>query len=169
MTALAAAPAALAGRVMYGVGPGGGYVVEPHGGADGITKVWITSCPVAGQPIELPLVLSSRGPVRGDATTAPWKVLKSDGAQVAFAPESPSLAASGATATATLTITPGAPSRKGLYFRIKLDPANGSGLGEGPGYMIRDVRPGARAPTRRRCVRRPSAHRRPRPATRTAM
>jgi hypothetical protein len=134
--ALAAAPAALAGRVMYGVAPGSGYTVEPHGGGNGITKVWLDSCPVAGKPIELPLTLASRGPVKGD-TPATWKVLKSDGAQLSFAPASVSLPASGATTAATLTITPSAPSRKGLFLRFKLDPANGSGLGQGPGYMIR--------------------------------
>jgi hypothetical protein len=137
VVALAAAPAALAGRVMYGVTPGSGYTVEPHGGGNGITKVWITSCPVAGQPIELPLVLSARGPVKGDATPASWKVLKSDGAQLTFAPASLSLPTSGPTTRATLTITPAAPSGKGLFLRFKLDPANGSGLGQGPGYMIR--------------------------------
>jgi hypothetical protein len=67
---LAAAPAAFAGRVMYGVAPGSGYTVEPHGGGNGITKVWIDTCAVAGRPIQLPLVLSGRGPVTGDATPA---------------------------------------------------------------------------------------------------
>jgi hypothetical protein len=137
VVSLAAAPSALAGRVVYGVAPGAGYTVTAEGHGNGITKVTLNSCLTAGQAAALPLQLSSRGPVQGDSTAATWKVMKSDGATLAFDPATVSLPKRGGQVGATLTITATEPSRHGLFLRFKLDPANGAGLGQGPGYMVR--------------------------------
>jgi hypothetical protein len=152
IVSLAAAPSALAGRVMYGVVPGAGYTVTAEGHGNGITKVTLNTCLTAGQAATLPLQLSSRGPVQGAATAAAWKIMKSDGATLAFDPATVSLPKSGDPVSATLTITATQPSSQGLFLRFKLDPANGAGLGQGPGYMVRAA-----------CVLAPAQSRAPQP------
>jgi hypothetical protein len=127
------APSALAGRVLYGAPPGAGWTVVSEGNGNGITKITINSCLVAGQAFQLPLSVTADGPYKG-APSAAWKVMQDAGAALTFDPAT--VLFDTATKTATLTITAPAPNDKGGQLRFKLAPDPGSGLGEGPGYMV---------------------------------
>jgi hypothetical protein len=132
---LIAAPAALAGRVDYAVPAGAGYTVKATGHGNGVVKVTYTSCLTPGETVRLPVQVTPRGPTHDGPIAATWKVIKDGDATLAFDPATVTF--DGATESAVLAITPGAATAKGVFLRFKLDPANGSGLGEGPGVMVR--------------------------------
>jgi len=145
---LAAAPAAFAGRVSYAVPSGPDYTVTAEGHGNGIVKVTYTRCLQVGGTVVLPLRVSSRGPTHAGPISATWKVMKNGGATLAFNPD-PIAFTDGSAPPATLSITPDrAPAPRGVYLRFKVDPANGSGLGQGPGVMVRVACVLAAAPNR---------------------
>ncbi len=129
-----AAPSALAGRVLYSAAPGTGYTVTAEGHGQGIVKITVTQCLVAGQTFALPLRVTAQQPYKG-TPSATWKVMKDGSAAPAFNPASVTF--DQPTKDVTLTLTAGTPSNKGDFLRFKLAPDAGSGLGEGPGYMVR--------------------------------
>src|SRR5438067_11004421 len=134
---LVAAPAAFAGRVSYAVPAGSDYTVTAEGHGHGIVKVTYTRCLQVGETVVLPLRVSSRGPTHAGPISASWKVMKDGAATLVFNPN-PITFTDGSAPPATLSITPTrAPAPHGVFLRFKLDPANGSGLGQGPGVMVR--------------------------------
>lgn len=134
VAAAIAAPSAFAGRVSYAVPAGPSYTVTAEGHGHGIVKVTINECLVAGQAFQLPLQVTAGGPYKG-TPSAQWKVMKDGSATLAFDPSTVTF--DQPSKSATLTITAGTPRNQGDFLRFKLAPTPGSGLGEGPGYMVR--------------------------------
>jgi hypothetical protein len=132
---LALTPAVFAGRVLYAVPDGPGYTVKATGHGNGIVKVTYDACLIAGRTVQLPLQVTPRGPTHDGPIDAAWKVMKDGDATLVFAP--PAISFDGATEAATVAITPTVARARGVFVRFKLNPANGGGLGEGPGVMVR--------------------------------
>ena len=133
---LAAAPAQ-AGTIRYDVPPGGGYAVAHPG--NGIVKVAYAGCP---SPFSFAQTASFDVSVRatdGPATAA-FELQNAKGLETwaSFSPPSLTLEKD-ETATARITVgfTPPPAGDGATRFRIKLDPANGSGVGKGPGLVVR--------------------------------
>ena len=130
---LVTAAPALAGRMSYAVSPGANYTVTAEGHGHGIVKVDFNTCVTPGQAVTLPMTVTPSG--NGAATL---KVIKEQG------PGSISLSPSTTTFTAgqpqsfTVTLTPDSTAMgHGPAYRFKLAATPGSGLGEGPGVMVR--------------------------------
>ena len=133
---LATAPAQ-AGTIRYDVPPGGGYTVGHPG--NGIVKVAYGGCPT---PFSFSQRASFDVSVRatGGPATAAFELQNAKGLETwaSFSPSSLALEKNETvTARVTVGFTPPPAGDGATRFRIKLDPANGSGLGKGPGLSVR--------------------------------
>ncbi len=133
--ALAAAPQAMAARITYGVTPSPSFTVEDNG--NGIVKVTYNGCVTAGARQTLSFAMTTQV---DRSATAELKVLKEEGQDpVTTITPNPVNLVAGPAQNIPVTLAFALPSANNgvTTFRFKLDPANGTGLGEGPGIMVR--------------------------------
>ena len=131
---LIAAPAAQAGTVRYTIPANPLYTIQDNG--NGIVKLTYNGCVTAGVRQQLNFTLVTN--VSGDAL-ATFNVLKAEGeAPVAvFTPPTINLVKGPEQTFAIgLAFTVDNANNGLTTFRIKLDPASGEGLGQGPGIMV---------------------------------
>jgi hypothetical protein len=134
MLALTLAPQAMAATIRYTVAPSPLYAID---NATGIVKVTYSGCVTAGARQVINITMTTQVNKSG---TAELKVLKETGQDpsVTMTPNPVNLAAGPEQNTPiTLAYTLAGADTKATTFRFKLDPANGLGLGEGPGIMVR--------------------------------
>ena len=134
-TCLAAAPAASADAVRYSVAPNPSlYTVKDNG--NGLIKVSYLGCVTAEQAQNLQFTFSSD--VSKDAH-ATFKLLQVKGTEPTpiFTPPDVNLVAGDTQEhTATLAYTFATPTQTSTAFRVKLEPDNGSGLGQAAGVEV---------------------------------
>ena len=131
--AIALAPQALAATIRYTVSPSPLYTVD---GADGIAKVTYSGCVTAGERQVVTITMTTQVNKSG---TVMLEVLRETGQDpsVTMTPNPVNLTAGPEQNTPiTLAYTLAAADPRTTTFRFKLDPANGLGLGEGPGLMV---------------------------------
>jgi len=129
------APSALAGTVRFGVTPTPQFSVKDNG--SGIVKLTFRGCLVAGVRQRLSFRTMAR--TTKDSATADFNVLKAEGQapDADFSPSSIFLTRQEKRFTSTLSFSLPAEENNGVTtFRIKLDPRNGEGLGQGAGIMV---------------------------------
>ncbi len=129
------APAAMAGTIRYTVAANPLYSIQDNG--NGIVKVTYNGCVTAGARQTLGFKTVTN--VSADAN-ATFNVLKEEGAApvASFNPPSVFLT-KGANQSfdVVLSFTIDDVNNGITAFRIKLDPASGEGLGQGPGIMVK--------------------------------
>src|SRR4051794_38763185 len=130
--ALLAAPAS-AKTIRYLVAPDPAYTVD---NATGIAKVTYNGCVTAGVTQVINFTLDADA---GKGGTAELKVIKEEGQDpsTTIAPNPVTLDDGPNNMPVRLEFTLPSPNNGVTTFRFKLDPENGSGLGEGPGVMVR--------------------------------
>jgi hypothetical protein len=135
LLALAIAPPAMAGTIRYAVDASPLFAIHDNG--NGIVKLTYNGCVTAGARQTLSFVMTTT--VKNSAS-AELKVLKEEGQDPAttIAPNPVNLVA-GAPQSIPVTLAFTLPSANNgvTTFRFKLDPANGEGLGQGAGIMVR--------------------------------
>jgi hypothetical protein len=131
------ASSALADTIRYDITPSAAYTVDND---TGIAKVTFNACLTTGRPavISFNTVIESTKP----GTVATYKVIKepessADSPPYAFNPATVTLVDGQQAIATTLTFTPDQLSSSPIVLRAKLDPEQGSGVGEGPGFMVR--------------------------------
>lgn len=142
---LAFASPAMAGTIRYTVPPGADYTVQDNG--NGIVKVFYQRCLTAGERVAITFqAVTNVTQQDGNAT---WRVLKEEGDDPTtqfdvngdgqFDDPPTIFLERGRDNAHQVTISFGFPSpNNGVnMFRIKLDPENGEGLGEGAGIQVR--------------------------------
>jgi len=142
LTGLVAAAPATAGTIRFAVAPSALYKVQDNG--NGIVKVTYAGCVTAQARQTLSFTMTT---TVSRAGTAALKVLKEEGQDtVTTIAPNPVALTTGTSQAIPVTLAFTIPSANtgfagagnGLTtFRIKLDPANGEGLGEGAGIMVR--------------------------------
>jgi hypothetical protein len=142
---LALAPPAMAGTIRYTVPEGADYTVQDNG--NGIVKVFFQRCLTEGERASITFQAVTR--VTQQSGNATWNVLKEEGEDPTtqfdvngdgqFDNPPTVFLESGRDNTHQVTISFGFPSpNNGVnMFRIKLDPENGEGLGQGAGIQVR--------------------------------
>jgi hypothetical protein len=135
LTVLATASQAMAGTITYGVDESARYTIQDNG--NGIVKLTYGGCVTAGARQTLSFVMTTT--VKRSAS-AELKVIKEEGQDpsTTIAPNPVGLVA-GPPQRIPVTLAFTLPSGNNgvTTFRLKLDPANGEGLGEGAGIMVR--------------------------------
>ncbi len=128
------APSALAGTVRFGVTPTPQFSVQDNG--QGIVKLTYRGCVVAG--VRQSLTFRTVARTTRDSTTADFNVLRAEGGtpDADFSPSSIFLTRQEKRFTSTLSFSLPAENNGVTTFRIKLDPRNGEGLGQGAGIMV---------------------------------
>ncbi len=135
VTVLALAPQAMAARITYGVAPSPLYQIQDNG--RGIVKVTYAGCVTAGARQTLDFVMTTQVDRSG---TAQLKVLKEEGQDpVTSITPNPVALVAGPPQNIPVKLAFTVPSANNgvTTFRFKLDAENGTGLGEGPGIMVR--------------------------------
>jgi hypothetical protein len=133
--ALALAAPAAAGTISYGVETSPLFTIQDNG--NGIVKVTYNGCVTAGARQTLNFVMTTTVKNSG---TAELKVIKEEGQDpsTTIVPNPVNLVAGPEQAIrVTLAFTLPSANNGVTTFRFKLDPANGEGLGQGPGIMVR--------------------------------
>lgn len=132
----ATAPGAFAGTIRYTGDSTAQYTVDNE---HGITKISFIGCVTQGKATTIAFNTVIEGSNSGTAT---YKVLQDQGDEgelpaVTFDPATVTITGSGEQTIATrLTFTLSQISPSGTVFRYKLEPEQGTGLGEGPGVMV---------------------------------
>ena len=133
--ALVSASPATAGTVRYDVEPSPLYTLQDNG--TGIVKLTYNGCVTAGARQTLNFVMTTSV---NRAAAAELKVIKEEGENptTTFTPNPVNLVPGPSqNIPGTLAFTLPSANNGVTAFRIKLDPANGEGLGEGAGIMVR--------------------------------
>ena len=135
LAVLVTAAPAMAGTIRYGVTESPLFTIKDNG--NGIVKLTYNGCVTAGARQTLSFVMTT---TVNRSASAEAKVLKEEGQDpVTTITPNPINLVAGPPQNHTVTLAFTLPSGNNgvTTFRFKLDPANGEGLGEGAGIMVR--------------------------------